>query len=97
MENNISTTFGNLGIIAKKSIAQHILLESAYSSNFVLDISNVDYTANNDGRTHLQPLAGLPTFADDMYVFWYLEENEYIVYCSMYIRSNRRICKTSSF
>ena len=79
MENNVSTTFEQLGIRAKKSVAQHILLENAYSSNLVSDISNVDYLANNNGGTHLYPLAGLPTFVDDLYVFGYLEEKECIV------------------
>ena len=50
----ISATFTQLGLRSSKSVATHILLENAYESNLVLDISNVDYLADNNGPTSLQ-------------------------------------------
>lgn len=39
---------------------------------FLLDVSEVDYLAGNLAPTNLRPLAGLPAFVDDIYVFAYL-------------------------
>ena len=76
---DIETTFEKMGVRAGKSVATHILLENAYDSNLVPDISGVDYLEGNLGRTNLQPLEGLPTFVDDLYVFGYLEEKECVL------------------
>ena len=76
MEKSIATTFENIGLRSNKYVAQHILLENTYNSNLVPDIANVDYLANNNGRTDLFPLPGLPTFVDDLYVYGYLDTKE---------------------
>ena len=68
-----------MGLRSSKSIATTILLENAYESNLVPDISNVDYHAGNNGTTSLQNLEGLPTFVDDLYVFGYLDDKEVVV------------------
>ena len=39
---------------------------------FLLDVSEVDYLAGNLAPTNLRPLAALPAFVDDIYVFAYL-------------------------
>ena len=72
----ISATFTQLGLRSSKSVATHILLENAYESNLIPDISNVDYLADNNGPTSLQKLEGLPTFVDDLYVFGYLDDRQ---------------------
>ena len=80
-EENISvveTTFQDMGIRARKHVAQHILLENTYESNLVSDISEVDYLRGHDGYTHLLPLSGLPTFVDNLYVFGYLEKKDLV-------------------
>ena len=60
-----------MGLRSKKAVAAHLLLENTYESNLVSDIAQVDYLSGNQGRTHLRPLSGLPTFVDDVYVFGY--------------------------
>ena len=75
----IQATFANMGVRTKKSIAHHLLVENAYESNLLSDISRVDYLANHKGRTHLRPLDELPVFVDDVYVFGYLRQKD-IVY-----------------
>ena len=75
----ISATFTQLGLRSSKSVATHILLENAYESNLIPDISNVDYLADNNGPSSLQKLEGLPTFVDDLYVFGYLDDKEVVV------------------
>ena len=75
----ISATFTQLGLRSSKAVAAHFLLENAYESNLVPDISNVDYLADNNGPTSLQKLEGLSTFVDDLFVFGYLEEKEVVV------------------
>ena len=79
METNISTTFERIGLRAEKAIAPHILLENAYNSNLVPDISKVDYLADNNDRTHLRPLDGLPTFVNDLNVVGNLEQKDCVV------------------
>ena len=69
-------TFGSMGLRCKKSVATHLLLENAYESNLLSDISKVDYLAGNLGRTNLRPLEGLPPFVDDIFVFGYLSREE---------------------
>ena len=76
MENIYSATYKNMGIRCAKNVANHILLENTYENNLVSDISTVDYLSNNNGRTNLQPLEGLPTFVDDLYVYGYLRQKE---------------------
>ena len=76
MVQQIATTFENIRQLSNKSLAKHILLENAYEKNLVPDTSNVDYLANNNGRTNLQPLDGLPIFVDNLYVFSYLAQEE---------------------
>ena len=75
---NIATkqTFLSMGLRCKKSVAIHLLLENAYESNLLSDISKVDYLAGNLGRTNLRPLEGLPPFVDDIFVFGYLSREE---------------------
>ena len=75
---NIATkqTFRSMGLRCKNSVAIHLLLENAYESNLLSDISKVDYLAGNLGRTNLRPLEGLPPFVDDIFVFGYLSREE---------------------
>ena len=72
-------TFESMDLRSKKAVAAHLLLENANESNLVSDIANVDYLAVNLGRTNLRPLAGRPTFVDDIYVFGYLSREECVV------------------
>ena len=65
-----------MGLWSEKAVSAHLLLENAYESNLVSDISKVDYLAGSLGRTHLRPLPGLPTFVDDVYVFGYLRRED---------------------
>ena len=74
----VEVTFESMGIRSKKSTALHLLLENAYDSNLLPDISNVDYLAGNLGRTNLQPLRGLPPFVDDIYVFGHLRRKQVV-------------------
>ena len=64
-------TFRDMG-----NVATHLLLENAYDSNLLSDISKVDYLAGNLGRTNLRPLEGLPVFVDDIFVFGYLSREK---------------------
>ena len=72
----VNKTFESMGLRSEKAVAAHLLLENAYESNLVSDIAKVDYLAGNLGRTNLRPLAGLPPFVDDIYVFGYLSREE---------------------
>ena len=69
-------TFEDMGLRCEKNVATHLLLENAYDSNLLSDISKVDYLAGNLGRTNLRPLEGLPAFVDDIFVFGYLSREE---------------------
>ena len=71
-------TFRKMGICSKKAVAHHLLLENAYDSNLLPDISKVDYTAGNLDQTNLQPLQGLPPFVDDIYTFGYLRRTQFV-------------------
>ncbi|MEW8689132.1 MAG: hypothetical protein AB2556_25200, partial [Candidatus Thiodiazotropha sp.] len=66
----------SMGLWTEKSLATHLLLENAYESNLLPDISRVDYLAGHKERTHLQPLEGLPVFVDDIYVYGYLRKED---------------------
>ena len=69
-------TFEDMGLRCEKNVATHLLLENAYESNLLSDISKVDYLAGNLGRTNLRPLEGLPAFVDDIFVYGYLSREE---------------------
>ena len=71
-EECIETTFKEMGIRAEKKIAEHILKENIYDDNLISDISETDYTANNNGKTHLKPIDGCGLFVDDLYIYGYL-------------------------
>jgi hypothetical protein len=75
---NIATrqTFQSMGLRCAKKVAEHLLLENAYESNLLPDISTVDYLEGNLGRTNLRPLEGLPPFVDDIFVFGYVSRDE---------------------
>ena len=73
-QQRIRTTLSNMGLRAETSLTKHILQENWWESNFVADISNVNYLEGNEGRTNLQPLDGLPLFVDDFYVFGFLDQ-----------------------
>ena len=75
----IETTFKEIGKRSLKAIAEHILKENVYEENLINDISNVDYTKNNHGKTHLQEIDGFGLFVDDLYVYGYLRKED-IVY-----------------
>ena len=53
------------------------------------DIAGVDYFAEHQGRTNLQPLDGLPAFVDDFYVYGPLRENEIVR-----VRGRKPACTT---
>ena len=69
-------TFQDMGLRCEKNVATHLLLENAYDSNLLSDISKVDYLAGNLGKTNLRPLEGLPAFVDDIFIFGYLSRKE---------------------
>ena len=69
-------TFEGMGLRCEKNVATHLLLENAYDSNLLSDISKVDYMAGNLGQTNLRPLEGLPAFVDDIFVYGYLSREE---------------------
>jgi hypothetical protein len=71
-------TYKSMGIRTEKATAMHLLLENAYESNLIADISTVDYAKDNLGTTDLQPLEGLPPFVDDIYIFGYLRETDIV-------------------
>ena len=72
----IKQTFRSMGLRCEKSVATHLLLENAYQSNLLSDISKVDYLEGNLGSTNLRPLEGLPAFIDDIFVFGYVSREE---------------------
>ena len=71
-------TLESMGLRSKKAVAILILQENVYESNLVPDITNVDYLAGHQGRTNLQPLAGLQVFVDDVYVYGPLQEKDLV-------------------
>ena len=74
----IETTFKEIGKRSLKSIAEHILKENVYEGNLINDISGVDYTKNNHGKTHLQEIDGFGLFVDDLYVYGYLRKEDIV-------------------
>ena len=75
----IETTFKQMGIRSSKGVAEHILKDNAYEDNLISDISAVDNTKGNKGKTHLQEIPGFGIFVDDLYVYGYLRKED-IVY-----------------
>lgn len=69
-----------MGLRVAKSVASHLLLENAYESNLLPDISKVDYLEGHLGHTHLRQLDGLPAFVDDVYVFGYLRREDCVLH-----------------
>ena len=79
--NNIKTieaTFKEIGKRSIKAIAEHILKENVHEDNLINDISDVDYTKNNQGKTHLQEIDGFGVFVDDLYIYGYLQKEDII-------------------
>ena len=72
------TTFKEIGKRSLKSITEHILKENVYEGNLINDISEVDYTKNNHGKTHLQEIDGFGLFVDDLYVYGYLRKEDIV-------------------
>ena len=83
----IRATFHSMGIRAEKGIGIY-LLENAYDSNLIPDISTVDYLTEHQGRTHLSPLEGLPLFVDDIYVYGYVSRQNVVVAKGKVLRSS---------
>lgn len=75
-QKTIRASLQDMRIRAKKSVLAHLLLDNAYDSNLLADISKCDYLEGHEGRTHLRPLEGLPPFVDDVFVYGYLREKD---------------------
>ena len=74
----LEITFKQLGLRTYKNLAAHLLLENAYESNLIADISKVDYTKGHLGQTDLQELKDVPLFCDDLYIYTYLSKEDTI-------------------
>ena len=74
----IEATFKEMGMRSLKTIAEHILKENINEENLISDISNVDYTKNNQGKTHLQEIEGFGLFVDDLYIYGYLRMEDIV-------------------
>ena len=74
----IETTFKSMGIRAEKKIAEHIIIQNTYNNNLVPDISTVNYTKNNKGKTNLKEITGNGVFVDDLFVYGYLGEKDVV-------------------
>ena len=74
----IEATFKEIGKRSLKTIAEHILKENIKEENLISDISNVDYTKNNQGKTHLQEINGFGLFVDDLYIYGYLRKKDIV-------------------
>ena len=72
----VEATFQRMGLQSKGAVVFHLLLENAYESNLVADISQVDFLAEHLGLTNFHLLEGLPAFVDDVYIFGYLWHKE---------------------
>ena len=71
-------TLQSMGLRREKAVAKHILQENVWESNLIPDIAGIDYFAGHQGRTNLQPLDGLPVFADDFFVYGPLREDQIV-------------------
>ena len=74
----VETTFKQIGIRATSKIAEHVLKENTYDNNLLTDISTVDYTKDNLGKTRLQPIENLGVFVDDLYIHGYLRKEDVV-------------------
>ena len=74
----IETTFKEMGKRSLKTIAEHILKENINEDNLISDISNVDYTKNHQGKTHLEEINGFGLFVDDLYIYGYLRKEDIV-------------------
>ena len=74
----IEATFKEMGKRSLKTIAEHILKENINEENLISDISNVNYTKNNQGKTHLQEIEGFGLFVDDLYIYGYLRKEDIV-------------------
>ena len=74
----IEETFKRMGIRNKKNSALHILKENVFESNLINDVSDVDFTIGNKGKTNLQEIKGYNVFVDDVYVYGYLREEDIV-------------------
>lgn len=69
----IEKTYKEMGLRVEKSVAYHLLLQNAYKSNLVPDISKVDYSKGHLGKKKLERIPDCQMFADDLYLFGYME------------------------
>ena len=74
----IEATFKEMGKRSLKTIAEHILKENINEENLINDIANVNYTKNNQGKTHLQEIEGFGLFVDDLYIYGYLRKEDIV-------------------
>ena len=74
----IEATYKEMGKRSLKAIAEHILKENINEENLISDIANVDYTKNNQGKTHLQEIEGFGLFVDDLYIYGYLRKEDIV-------------------
>ena len=74
----IEATFKEMGRRSLKTIAEHILKENINEENLINDIANVNYTKNNQGKTHLQEIEGFGLFVDDLYIYGYLRKEDIV-------------------
>ena len=74
----IEATFKEMGRRSLKTIAEHILKENINEENLINDIANVNYTKNNQGKTHLQEIEGFGLFVDDLYIYGYLRKKDIV-------------------
>ena len=76
-ERNMEIDGSTLGIRSYRYLAYYIAKENAYDNNLVSDISKVDYTKGNSGKTKLRSIPGIEkAFIDDIYVFGYLGKKD---------------------
>ena len=84
----IEATYKEMGKRAQKAVALHILRENLYEGNLINDISGINYTKNNSGKTFLKQIPNFNTFVDDIYVYGYLRKEDVVydttgkVYCT---------------
>ena len=74
----IEATYKEMGKRRLKAIAEHILKENINEENLISDIADVDYTKNNQGKTHLQEIEGFGLFVDDLYIYGYLRKEDIV-------------------
>jgi len=87
---NLHKTFQDMGFQVAKAIALHLLQENTHDSNLLADISEVNYTQGHCGCTmlHVQQLEGLAPFANEIYIFSYEHQDNFI------FARGRHLCTT---